>query len=273
MVEFSPNSGGQVKCVGDDHIQGAPASFFVDGGRFFHDPPCAAAPIDEIIELWRQRQAWHRAEKSLTLQAKAICRRFTDGDKKEAEKLHDAAVKAMAAIDRLPDGHRRLAAIAIAPILHAQRPLIENRKMMENHLERLAEKLPVWDAFCKGIRGFGPKSLAALVGECGDLSNYDSAAKVWKRMGLAVIDGERQRRVPGEAALEHGYSPQRRAVAWTFGVNIVRSNGEGPYRAIYDARKAYEMERGLTPKHADNRARRYVTKRLLRDIWRAWPRA
>ena len=41
----------------------------------------SAIPV--IIELWRRRQSWHRAEKSLTLQASAICRRYCEGDKTE----------------------------------------------------------------------------------------------------------------------------------------------------------------------------------------------
>ena len=46
----------------------------------------------------------------------------------------------------------------------------------------------------------------------------------------------------------------------------------GPYGELYLARKAYEAEHhpDLTPKHRDMRARRYMVKRVLRDMWRAW---
>src|SRR5258706_5999779 len=56
-------------------------------------------------------------------------------------------------------------------------------------MERLASLLPVWGAFGEGVRGFGARSLAVIVGEAGDLANYVSVAKLWKRMGLAVMDG------------------------------------------------------------------------------------
>lgn len=44
----------------------------------------------------------------------------------------------------------------------------------------------------------------------------------------------------------------------------------GPLRLLYDERKAYEAGRVETPAHAHNRAKRYIEKRLIRDLWRAW---
>lgn len=114
-------------------------------------------------------------------------------------------------------------------------------------------------------------------------------AAVWKRLGLAVIDGGRQRRVAdADMAALHGYSPERRAVAWNVAEGIVRAQvrsqkndaGEkiesiaiGPYGQIYLDRKKVEMAKeGMTPKHADNRARRYMTKCLFRDMAAEWRR-
>lgn len=36
-------------------------------------------------------------------------------------------------------------------------------------------------------------------------------------MGMAVIEGERQRRVTGAAALDHGYNAERRSLMWNIG--------------------------------------------------------
>jgi hypothetical protein len=114
-------------------------------------------------------------------------------------------------------------------------------------------------------------SLAAIVGEAGDLSNYANPAKLWKRLGLAVMpDGTRQRRVTGVEGLEHGYSPARRSVVWNIGACIVKAGG--PLKAVYDARKVYETPRVETKGHAHNRAQRYVEKRFVRDLWIAWRR-
>ena len=42
----------------------------------------------------------------------------------------------------------------------------------KKEMARLAKELPVWEAFGAGVRGFGEVSLAVIVGEAGDLSNY-----------------------------------------------------------------------------------------------------
>lgn len=221
--------------------------------------------IDEIREQWRRRQAWHRAEKSLTLQAKALCRRLVGGDIKDAGKLYDAA---------LGKGEHDLAHIALAaifPLTEARDGVETHRKLVEKRLAKLAKELPV-APWVEGVRGVGLASLAGIIGEAGDLSNYPNPAKLWKRLGLAVMpDGTRQRKVGGEAALEHGYSPARRSVVWNIGACIVKAGG--PLKAVYDARKVYELERVETKGHAHNRAQRYVEKRFVRDLWSAWRKA
>lgn len=223
------------------------------------------ATIDEIREQWRRRQNWHRAEKSLTLQAKALCRRLVGGDIKEAGKLFAAAYG---------KGSHDMADIALAatfPLIEARDGVVKHRAAVERRLVKLAKSLPV-APYVVGVRGVGLASLAAIVGEAGDLSNYDNPAKLWKRMGLAVMpDGGRQRRISGDAALEHGYSPARRSVVWNIGACIVKAGG--PLKEVYDARKVYEAERVATKAHAHNRAQRYVEKRFVRDLWSQWRKA
>jgi hypothetical protein len=76
---------------------------------------------------------------------------------------------------------------------------------------------------------------------------------------------------------------------FVIGDNLVK--GKSAYRAVYDERKVYERQKaqaeGLKvapsakiPKekhaeyrsegHSHLRAKRYMEKRLLRDLWRAW---
>lgn len=219
--------------------------------------------IAEIREQWRRRQAWHRAEKSLTLQAKALCRRLAeDGDKKEADAIYKAA---------LGKGSHPMAEIALAaifPLTEARDGVERHRRAVEKRLVVLAKGLPV-APWVEGTRGVGLLSLAAIVGEAGGLDSYANPAKLWKRLGLAVMpDGTRQRRVGGADALDHGYSPARRSVVWNIGACIVKAGG--PLKEIYDARKVYEAERVETKAHAHNRAQRFVEKRFLRLLWSAW---
>jgi hypothetical protein len=143
-------------------------------------------------------------------------------------------------------------------------------------MEKLAVTLPAWAEFGAGVRGFGAGSLAVIVAEAGDLANYASEAKLWKRMGLAVIDGVRQGGLTKGASkddwITHGYSPQRRSRMWNIGDALIKGNRDGSYRTIYLARKAYEVARDpeMRPIHAHRRAQRYMEKKLLRHLWRAW---
>src|ERR1700693_1694537 len=73
----------------------------------------------------------------------------------------------------------------------------------KNVMGRLARELPVWALFGKAIRGFGEVSLAVIVAEAGDLADYGSVAKLWKRMGLA----------PGQGRVPKGLSREARAEA------------------------------------------------------------
>lgn len=220
--------------------------------------------VEEIREQWRRRQAWHRAEKALTLQAKALCRRLVEGDRKAADSLYGAA---------MGKGSHPLADVALAaifPLTEARDGIERHRKAVERRLEKLAGTLPV-APWVKATRGVGLLSLAAIVGEAGDLGAYRNHSALWKRMGLAVMpDGGRQRRVGGADALDHGYSPARRSVVWNVGACIVKAGG--PLKAAYDARKLIEAERVETKAHAHNRAQRYVEKRFVRSLWREWRR-
>ena len=163
-------------------------------------------------------------------------------------------------------------------------------------MEKLAETLPVWLEFGAGVLGFSSRGLGMIVGEAGDLSAYSSYSKLWKRMGLAVIDGRRQGN-PGEKAskedwIAHGYNAVRRSRMCVIADTIVKQGDD--YRTLYLARKAYETakaeqagkqvvpaamikkvgdERFMSLGHVDKRASRYMQKRLLRDLWRAWRRA
>lgn len=163
-------------------------------------------------------------------------------------------------------------------------------------MERLASSLPVWASFGEGVKGFGPRSLAVIVGEAGDIGSYVTVAKLWKRMGLAVMNGVRQGGLRKTASAEdwiaHGYSARRRSYMFVIGDVLVKT--QGPYREVYLARKEYEREqakvRGLTVApsakipaarkaefisdgHIHKRSQRYMEKRLLKHLWQAWRRA
>jgi len=166
-------------------------------------------------------------------------------------------------------------------------------------METLVKGFPAFDWFCS-IPGCAAGSFAAILAETGDLSNYANPAKVWKRLGLAV-NGEGESDKNRTKGINTGYSKRRRMVIYRVGVAIVKTGKE--YRQIYLDRKAYEVERdqfgyneayvkrnrtamlsayaskpnqeriknGQLPMCViDLRAQRYMTKRLIRDLWIKW---
>src|SRR5690606_15972320 len=60
--------------------------------------------------------------------------------------------------------------------------------------------------------------------------SYKSIAAVWKRLGLAVMNGKRQG-APGQGAtaddwIEHGYSGKRRSVSWNARQQVIGGMGK-----------------------------------------------
>lgn len=273
----------------------------VDGQRPIDTHSSSAVNSDliaAIVETYRQRVDLHRAEKSLTLQIKAKCRRMCEGDKTEADVLY----KSMLNGQKCP--HAGTMVIVSQPFVDARGIIQAHRAECEKQLTKMAKELHVWP-WAESVKGFGALSLASVIGEAGDLLRFDTVSKLWKRMGLAVINGGRQRLVSGAAAIEHGYNPARRSVVWNIGECLIKQQGD--YRALYLERMVREVEkcwdeglqhatttaatvtswanRGLPDPvkvskideakhrscgHIHNRAKRYVEKRLLRDLWKAW---
>jgi hypothetical protein len=168
------------------------------------------------------------------------------------------------------------------------------RDRLEAEMKTLARELPVWP-WVQQVKGFAELGLAVVVGEAGDLGGYTNPAKVWKRLGLAVFEGRRQGN-PGEGAtaddwIRHGYNRRRRAEIWAFcsdtmfrhqwrgertdeaGNVIEPAHPIGAYGVVYARRKDWNLARDWTPGHAENDARRIMTKELIKDLWRAWREA
>lgn len=232
--------------------------------------------VERLIERWRQRQDMIRARLRLELQGQAMCRRLSDGDKTAGSKMWFAALKQ-------PDHPSRP---LLDPLIAAMQPLLDAQKWIEKDIKAQVRQLPLWNDWGVDVRGLGEVSFGGIIGELGTLPrNYRNPSCLWKRMGLAVIGDGRQRRVTGDAALLHGYSPARRSLMWNIGGGIIKAQvrnpkgddgkplGDaqsiGPLGALYLDRKMVEAERVETAMHAHNRAKRYMEKRLLREMWQA----
>jgi hypothetical protein len=140
-------------------------------------------------------------------------------------------------------------------------------KMHEGEMEVLAKRLPVAEWVERPEqKGFGILSLATVIGETGDLNNYDAPSKVWRRMACApftkgdetLMGKTWKMRIKNKEGLpklspadweDYGYAPRRRSVSYLIGENLMRGNQDkkigwvGPYRKRYDDAKRKVIER------------------------------
>ena len=283
-----------------------------------HPSDATAQIVTQLVALQSQRKfaitEINRSERAIeSLIALRIGFRLDDSEKNR--KAVFARAKAFRlAVERSGKGQQGFdtqvenALSAIIPLIvtpHEARKRLEKlRKDIENEMEALAKQLPVAEFVAGtkgngGVRGFGLLGLAVIQAEASiSIGEYRTVSGLWKRMGVAVIQGRRQgKRTNKEEALEHGYNPRRRAELWVFcsdslfraqarrekeidGV-VIPAHAIGPYGEVYYARRArtairIEATADLPPKHPDkwtkarchNDARRVMSKALLRDLWR-----
>ncbi len=263
------------------------------------EPETQVSPILVLKELQAMRRAVLRAQIRIINASRAQARRCLgwrlDMPAKEQVKINVKAAKLVQAIEKgepCPEGMESAAeniGLFVLASKAAREPFDVQRKAIEKQMTALATALPVWDEWGENVEGFGPISLSIIVGEAGDLGMYANPAKLWKRMGLAVFDGKSQRKTTDKvSAIEQGYSPRRRSSMFVIGEALIWvANGGGYYKHVYDERRQYELERnpeefdkGIDAKtgkqrvsmHCHRRAHRYMEKRLLRDLWKAWRR-
>jgi hypothetical protein len=249
--------------------------------------------IADIRNCHRQRQFAMELRKMVDLKLGAFVRRQLGWQKDLPEAEREAISAQSAAMLKDMDGP--YADIIASTMQYRGEFQTKIELPAKKEMARLAKKLPVWEAFGNEVCGFGAVGLAVIVAEAGDLSNYDSEAKLWKRMGLAPGQGRVPKGLTREATkqawIDRGYSPKRRSHMWNIGEALIKTNGDGKYRTMYLARKVYlqikAAEKGLIvapaadiPKGRNaefvsqmqihRQAQHYMEKRLLRDLWRAW---
>ena len=300
------------------------------GGQGGNETQGVSAPsspptiISALIMLQRRRRfcikSQSRCDRSMEALIASTMGFAIDADEKARKKVFDRAKAYRLSVERGDAGDQGAnetqswAALLTLIVLIDQSATAREgwdvlRKRTEAEMEALAKQLPVWE-FVRDIRGLGALGLAVIMAEAAHpLDAFANPGKLWKRLGLAVINGGRQRRVKGaEEALAHGYSPHRRAEIWAFcsdtlfrgqwvgdrdedGVACTKSHKPvvvpahplGPYGEAYQHRREHTAARvaqtGNLPDsdpdkwslgRCNNDARRYMTKRLLKDLWVAW---
>jgi len=256
--------------------------------------------IKDLREQTTSDQATIKAGIRLMNQQKAYIRRLLgwspELSEKEMKKLVSDSEKVHKNIlkggdgdgDKLPEDLQGIAVMAkpfVIALQQAKEPLSRCQKRIEKEMVRLVKEASadhVWE-WMLDIKGFGPLSLARIIGNAGALSNYANPGKLWKRFGLAPYKGramatwvskvnsrDPEDKLTREEWITAGYSPKRRAVMHVIGDTMIKKSSY--LRDTYDARKAYEKARDpeMSDGYAHMRALRYMQKRLLRDLWRQW---
>lgn len=263
----------------DNAIQAAPAS------------PALQALLDQLAELQLRRKFYISLTNKQVNAIRALTRRALGwrADDEGREKINARAARivgsALSGKAQKPEDEAAYAALAadLAVCAAVLQPLAEARAEVEKDMRRAARKLPAY-AFAKSVHGLGDLGLAVLAGEAGDLASYPKKGHLWKRLGLAPIHGQALstwRRTGGLSADDWtaaGYSPRRRAEVYAVisePLFRAQSVAAGPYRAIYDRRRAATdaAHPDWSKLHSHMDALRVMTKSLLRDLRNEWRRA
>ncbi|NBN62817.1 hypothetical protein [Pannonibacter tanglangensis] len=253
--------------------------------------PALQSLLDQLAELQLRRKFYISLTNKQVNAIRALTRRALGwrADDEGREKINARAARIVASAlsgkAQKPEDEAAFAALAadLAVCAAVLQPLAEARAEVEKDMRRAARKLPAYD-FAKSVHGLGDLGLAVLVGEAGNLASYPKKGHLWKRLGLAPMHGQALstwRRTGGLSADDWtaaGYSPRRRAEVYAVisePLFRAQSVADGPYRAIYDRRRAAtEAAHPDWPKlHSHMDALRVMTKSLLRDLRNEWRRA
>jgi hypothetical protein len=177
------------------------------------------------------------------------------------------------------------------------KPVAEFRKEIERFMKAKAAQLPGF-AMTERVPSFKPLGLAVIVGEAGNLSNYATERKLWRRLGFGMAPGHEEhaystwRMIKGltsEDWTAAGYSPKRLGQIYgVVTVPLVMHKAKSKYGEVYAKRRARTLEthpewyldKNGKPKfdkdgnprsaHASMDAARIMTKELISDLWSEW---
>lgn len=265
-----------------------------------HRSDSSADPIQYIRELQVKRRFCIKLQIRQENAVRALIARYCGysslADEATRAKLFRKAGKILAAWGKeranLSEDEKRagmLAADEIAMFFSVQEPLRKRRADIEKEMRALVRFLPGYE-FAASVAGFGELGFAVLVAEAGDLAKYPHD-RLWKRLGLAPYEGKAYsawRKAGGltsEQWVAGGFSPHRLAEIFSCITEPLfrrqsmvsrKPNNQysGYYRDVYNVRRA-KCERQYpewSKAHLHNDAMRIMTKKLIRDLWRAWRR-
>ena len=140
---------------------------------------------------------------------------------------------------------------------------------------------PIYEEYLLKIRGVAELTAANLISYLGYCENFDTISKLWRYCGLAVIDGNAERRKKGEKI---HYNPKLKTLMYKISDCFIKQGDK--YRQLYDDIKGdyqtrfpepienptyKETKKGFKQKytkmHIDLMARRKLIKIFLANYW------
>lgn len=151
-------------------------------------------------------------------------------------------------------------------------------KDINKDLAKSVKDETLWLDYLKGVKGVGPIIASGLINLI-DIKRASHISSLWALAGLDVINegkdkGKAKRLKKGVKAT---WNPLLKMLCWKIGKSMMMCNNEF-FRDIYDKRKEYEQNKNkklnkdkqLTDGHIDARAKRYMVKMFLRQLWVTW---
>lgn len=140
----------------------------------------------------------------------------------------------------------------------------ELEAQLSSDIKDIVQDHPIYSELVS-VKGVGPQLAAKLLALI-DIERADTISALWRFAGLAVIDGEREKRVKGEKA---HYSTRLKTAMYQVASSFLIH--DSPYREVYDrARRDYESRDGWTKLHQHYAALRKMEKMFLSHLWLRW---
>lgn len=141
--------------------------------------------------------------------------------------------------------------------------LIETKKQYRKIIMKLINDDPFMQT-CRNVRRLNGTTVAELFYYI-DISKSDTVSQLWAYCGLGVFSGYSQQVNNAMNATTSTWNPNVYRTAGRVRSQLIRR--DGPYRPVFEKRKAYELDRGQAPIAASHRALRYTSKRWLKHVW------
>ena len=147
-------------------------------------------------------------------------------------------------------------------------------------LNRDLEKMPLYQGYCRRVRGLGSLTSAQLIAIVGDMTRFLMPSSLWHYFGVG--DPRDDKRQKGKEAT---HDPKAKSLLLgVIGENFLKQNSQ--YKVIYDERTAKTKkshpewwhlnpdgtkakEKNMHPKHGYRDGIRVMMKRFLCEFWRA----